>query len=256
LECIHMDKSRAVLRSNVRMAKRIWGNLSAGSIGSLKELTRKHGLSVRAGEILLIDDRWYITHSGLLRIARRCAGIQVEALKEFCDPTLSKYAFKATLYRSRGCKGFVGHGDADPSTVSNFVQGAEMRMAETRAVNRAIRKAYGIGICSIEEIGAIAERQSSRDTKNLPPQPANGNYGGPKVRDRLCQIIRQHQLDATLVKSYATDFCGVKSLREATREQVENFVVYLADWAEKDRNALLCQLESYQPRRENKEGAA
>jgi hypothetical protein len=23
----------------------------------------------------------------------------------------------------------------------------------------------------------------------------NGNYGGPKVRDRLCQLIRQHQLD-------------------------------------------------------------
>jgi hypothetical protein len=130
-----------------------------------------------------------------------------------------------------------------------------MRVAETRAVNRALRKAYGIGICSIEEIGAFAELQPSRESKKLPPQPANGNYGGPKVRDRLCQIIRQHQLDATLVKSYATDFCGVKSLREATREQIETFVAYLADWAEKDRNALLCQLNSYLAR-EEKEGAA
>src|SRR2546425_179777 len=84
-------------------------------------------------------------------------------------------------------------------------------------------------------------------------QPANGNYGGPKVRDRLCQIIRQHQLDPNLVKSYAVDFCGTKTLREATREQVENFVAHLADWAEKDRNALLCQLNSYFPA---KEGAA
>ena len=129
-------------------------------------------------------------------------------------------------------------------------------MAETRAVNRAIRKAYGIGICSIEEIGSSAGQQPSRESKKLPPQPASGNYGGPRVRDRLRQIIRQNQLDATLVKSYATDFCGVKSLREATREQVENFVVHLADWAEKDRNALLCQLNSYLPRGENKEGAA
>ncbi len=251
-----MDKSSAVLRSNLRMAKRIWGNLPAASIGSLKELTRKHSLSVRAGEILLIDDRWYITHSGLLRIARRCAGIQVEALTEFCDPTLSRYAFKATLYRSRACKGFVGHGDADPSTVSNIVRGAEMRVAETRAVNRAIRKAYGIGICSIEEIGALAEPRPSREPKKLPSQPANGHYGGPKVRDRLCQIIRQHQVDAGLVKSYAAEFCGVKNLREATREQVENFVEVLANWAEKDRNALLCQLNSYLPRGENRDGAA
>jgi hypothetical protein len=30
-----------------------------------------------------------------------------------------------------------------------------MRVAETRAVNRALRKAYGIGICSIEEIGSF-----------------------------------------------------------------------------------------------------
>jgi hypothetical protein len=133
-----------------------------------------------------------------------------------------------------------------------------MRVAETRAVNRALRKAYGIGICSIEELGSrTAPSDTARVSEKLPPKSANGNgYGGPKVRDRLCQIIRQHQLDATLVKSYATDFCAVKSLREATREQVENFVVYLAEWAEKDRNALICQLNSYLPRGENKDGAA
>jgi len=73
------------------------------------------------------------------------------------------------------------------------------------------------------------------------------------VRDRLCLIIRQNQLDPDLVKAYATDFCGVKALREATREQVENFVAHLADWAEKDRNALVCQLNSYPAQ---KEGAA
>jgi hypothetical protein len=128
-----------------------------------------------------------------------------------------------------------------------------MRVAETRAVNRALRKAYGIGICSVEEIGSFAESPQPREAKKLPPQPANGNYGGPKVRDRLCQLIRQHQLDATLVKSYAVDFCGTKTLREASREQVENFVAHLADWAEKDRNALLGQLNSYLT---SKEGAA
>jgi len=73
----------------------------------------------------------------------------------------------------------------------------------------------------------------------------SSNGTGPRVRDRLCQIIRRYELDAELVKAYATDFCVTKTLREATREPVENFVVHLADWAEKDRNALLCQLNSY-----------
>jgi hypothetical protein len=39
--------------------------------------------------------------------------------------------------------GFVGHGDADPSNVSLLVRGAEMRMAETRAVNRALPSLLG-----------------------------------------------------------------------------------------------------------------
>jgi hypothetical protein len=131
-----------------------------------------------------------------------------------------------------------------------------MRVAETRAVNRALRKAYGIGICSVEEIGSFADLpQSSREPNKIPPQTANGNGNndGPKVRDRLCQLIRKHQLDATLVKAYATDFCAVKTLRDATREQVEAFVTHLADWAEKDRNALLCHLNSYPVQ---KDGAA
>jgi hypothetical protein len=151
---------------------------------------------------------------------------------------------KATVYSSKNCSGFAGLGDADPSNVSPLVYGAEMRVAETRAVNRALRKAYGISICSVEEIGSFAERpQASRESKRLSPQSANGNNGGPKVRDRLCQIIRQHQLNPDLVKA----------LRDATRERVENFVAHLTDWAEKDRNALLCQLNSYPAQ---KEGAA
>jgi hypothetical protein len=178
----------------------------------------------------------------------------VECVGEFSDPIARRWAFKATAFKSGDCKGFVGYGDADPSNVSPMVHGAEMRVAETRAVNRALRKAYGIGICSVEEIGSFAEpAPSSRESKKVPPQPVNGNYGGPKVRDRLCQLIRHHQLDANLVKSYAVDFCGTKSLREASREQVEAFVTHLADWAEKDRNALLCQLNSYLG---SKDGAA
>jgi hypothetical protein len=166
-----------------------------------------------------------------------------------------RWAFEAIVYTTKTCRGFVGYGDADPSNVSFLVHGAELRIAETRAVNRALRKAYGIGICSVEEIGSFARQPDSHPESKKLPQPGNGNGnpGGPKFRDRLCQVIRQHQLDPNLVKACATDFCGVKTLREATREQVENFVTHLADWAEKDRNALLCQLNSY-PR--EKEGVA
>lgn len=124
-----------------------------------------------------------------------------------------------------------------------------MRVAETRAVNRALRKAYGVGICSAEEIGSASDPGGPfvPEARKMPPQPANGNgnYSGAKVRDRLCQLIRQHNLDADLVKAYAVEHCGVQALRDASREQVEGFVNHLGEWAVKDRNALLCQLNSY-----------
>ena len=59
----------------------------------------------------------------------------------------------------------------------------------------------------------------------------------------------QKDLQEVVVVGY-----GTRTLREASREQVEGFVAHLADWAEKDRNALLCQLNSY-PRTKD-EGAA
>jgi hypothetical protein len=227
---------------------------SAVATAEVMPFDKRYRLFVESGDLLQLDGRWYVTHSGLLRLAlrNRCAGINVEPVLKLSDPSVSRWAFKATVYKSKNCRGFVGYGDANPSNVSPLVRGAEIRMAETRAVNRALRKAYGIGICSAEEIGARSNVPDlPPESKKLSAQPTNGN--GTTVRDRLCQVIRQHQLDPILVKAYASDFCGVKALRDATRDQVEQFVSHLADWAEKDRNALLCQLNSYLGQ---KEGAA
>ena len=252
------NKNKLLSRRNCSMARKRW-NLERKHplMATLKLLSEDFKLSLLAGDLILLQNNWYVTHTGLLRIAKRsrCSGMSVRFIRELSDVAAHRFAFEATVFKSKRCQGFVGYGDADPSNVSPLVQGAELRVAETRAINRALRKAYGIGICSVEEIGSFAEApQFSRESKKFPPQPANGNgHGSPKVRDRLCQIIRQHQLDPNLVKAYATDFCGVKTLREASREQVENFVTHLADWAEKDRDALLCQLNSYLA---GKEGAA
>jgi hypothetical protein len=245
-----------LLADNRRYARRRWGKLlTKADIAALMTLTRTYKFSVATGDLQFLSGSWYVTYTGLIGLARRsrCVGIHVSAVPRFCDPAASRWAFKAIVFRTQSCKGFTGFGDADPSNVSLLVHGAEMRVAETRAVNRALRKAYGIGICSVEEIGSLTgspatRREPKTEIKKVPPQPVNGNVdngNGSRVRDRLCQLIRQHELDANLVKSYAVDFCGTKALRDATREQVENFVVHLGDWAERDRNALLCQLNSY-----------
>src|SRR5579864_8955738 len=250
-----MKATRINFAREVRLAKSLRGDLSKNAIKSLEGLVGRHQLSLAEGDLKYLNSGWYVTHAGLLRLAerRRCAGMHVRPVPKSCDPANSRWVFRAVVYKSPRCKGFVGYGDADPSNTSDLVRGAEMRVAETRAVNRALRKAYGIGICSVEEIGAFSRPPASEDNhRKRPPQSVNGNgaNGQHRLRDRLCQLIRQHQLDPVLVKSYAVDFCGVKTLKEASREQVENFVDHVADWAAKDKNALLCQLNGYMGKQE------
>ncbi len=213
------DTTKGLLRTNLASARLRWGALPRNMLHALKELSTDHRLSVQSGDLLLLDGRWYVTHTGLIRLARRsrCVGISVEAVPELSDAGTSRWTFKATAYKSRTCKGFVGYGDADPSNISPLVRGAEMRVAETRAVNRALRKAYGIGHCSIEELGSFSGPLPPAADQMKPvhsAKPANGNGHHP-LRDRLCLLIRQHQLDAALVKAYAADYCDVAELRQA-----------------------------------------
>ena len=237
-------------RKNLRLAKIRWPSSAERlDLEALRSLSDHFGLSIALGDLILLDGRWYVTHAGLLRLAHRnrCSGIRVQPLREFCDAAASRWVFKATVYKSAHSKGFVGYGDAEPSNVSSLVRGAEMRVAETRAVNRALRKAYGIGLCSVEELGSLAAPVENTRTREKVPAAGKGipSNGQPRLRDRLCQLIRQYQLDPTLVKRYAADFCGTETLREASRDLVEGFVNHLAKLAAKDRAGLLCQLNSY-----------
>ena len=147
-----------LIRQNVRLVKQLYPELAGQDLRRLRDLTQAHLLSVAQGEISFIDGKWYVTHAGLLRIAlrARCFGIRTVLQERQSDPLAGRWVFRATVFKSPRSKGFVGYGDADPSNTSPFVRGAEMRVAETRAVNRALRKAYGIGLCSVEELGSFS----------------------------------------------------------------------------------------------------
>jgi hypothetical protein len=246
-----MTKRQMMCCVNRKMAREVWGKLSRIAARTLDQMTEQSGLSVAGGELSLIDGRWYATHAGLLRLANRsrCSAIKVHPVRQFCDPGTNRWVFKATVYKSAGSKGFVGYGDADPSNVSPMVRGAEMRVAETRAVNRALRKAYGIGLCSVEELGAFSAPAPASHPKQAVPASDNGNgfrhYHQPRLRDQLCLLVRQFNLDPTLVKAYAADFCGTETLKDASRDLVESFISHLAKTAKEDWDGLVCKLNSY-----------
>jgi len=238
------------VRVEISLARRKWGGMRAESMAELRTLIRRYRLSVVLGDVTCIGAKWYVTHAGLLRLAHRnhCSGIKTSLQRLYSEPSANRWVFKAIVYNSGFSKGFVGYGDADPSNVSSLVRGAEMRVAETRAVNRALRKAYGIGLCSVEELGWVSEPSkpaAGSSNSNGFHRSNNSNGNLTRLRDQLCLLIRQYNLDPTLVKSYAAHFCGTETLKEASRDLVESFVSHLAASAKEDRDGLICKLNSY-----------
>jgi len=248
-----MDKKMAkvTFRANTNLARHLWGDLSAITLKTLKSLTGEYSFSVQAGDLQLIGGKWHVTHAGLLRLAssRQCSGINTTLQRKLSDPTANRWVFRAVVYKNPKSKGFVGYADANPANVSSLMHGAELRIAETRAVSRALRKAYGIGLCSVEELSAFANSPSPSTVSSSNGSGAHSsNENGksqPRLRDQLCLLIRQFNLDPNLVKAYAADFCGTDALSDASRESVESFISHLSAAARENRDSLVCKLNSY-----------
>jgi hypothetical protein len=237
----------------MRAARQTWPNLRPARLNELRSLLLRYKLSVVLGEVTQIEGRWYVTHSGLLQLAarRKCSGIRTLLQERLCDPTANRWVFRAVVYKGAGSIGFVGYGDADPSNVSPMVRGAEMRVAETRAVNRALRKAYGIGLCSVEELGSFAQPQGTsgpsqklRNHANVVNDSTPPN-GQPRLRDKLCLLIRKYELDPELVKRYAASFCGTEIIGDASRDLVASFIESLTKQAVTNPEALTCKLNGF-----------
>jgi hypothetical protein len=218
-----------VLR-NLRFARRSYRELDADAERALCSLSAEYGLQLSQGELTRIDRSWYVTNAGLLAIAarRRCEGIRVVPLSELSDPLRNRWVVRATVYPCDSSRGFDGIGDASPNNVAESMKGAELRIAETRAVNRALRKVYAIGVCSAEEL-AHSKPPSRRNT----------------LRAQLNALVTQFQLNPEAVKRYGTEYCGVETLARATEQQVISFVRHLHQHLTADSAATRCLLNGY-----------
>ncbi len=75
------------------------------------------------------------------------------------------------------------------------------------------------------------------------------------LRDQLRQLIRQHRLDPALTKTYALDHLGVKSLRDASREQVAELISHLQKRLFENRDQFLADLAKFSAPPDHKEVA-
>mgnify|MGYP003138500035 CR=1 FL=1 len=100
--------------------------------------------------IVDLHGKQYITHEGLLSLAHE-AGLKAISTDLISYQGVGKEAVvQATAEGEKGT--YTGLGDASPQNVGKNIATATLRMAETRAVNRALRAYLGIGMTTFEEM--------------------------------------------------------------------------------------------------------
>ena len=204
-----MKSARYNFTRETKFAKSLYRDLSKYVLRALKELIQRHQISVAGGDVKYFDGGWYVTHAGLLRLAarRHCAGIHSSPVLESSDPATSRWVFRATVFKSRTCKGFIGYGDADPSNVSPLVHGAEMRVAETRCQScaaqglrhrhllgrgdRIIRRT-GFFLSGVEEAPAPARQRELWRPQS--PRPSLSAHPPAPTRCHPRQVLRHRFL--------------------------------------------------------------
>src|SRR6202035_5105800 len=93
--------TRGSRRAELNLAKRKWVGVGEEKLTELAKLVERYNLSVALGDILYINNSWYVTHAGLLRLAHRgrCLGIKTVLEKGCSDPQSGRWIFKAVVYK-------------------------------------------------------------------------------------------------------------------------------------------------------------
>ena len=82
-----LSEWRTIFRTNLSFAKKFYNTLTPEQRFSLKTISRNFRLTLFGGELRLIEGRWYVTHAGLIGLARGIAArhSRSDPRRGFCD---------------------------------------------------------------------------------------------------------------------------------------------------------------------------
>ena len=103
--------------------------------------------------IIQISGKSFVLFEGLLSTFHENGGKEIYTKIINTEPLI----IQATVKGERGT--YQGIGDADDNNVGKMILPHKIRMAETRAIARALRFYNNIGMCSAEELGGGEDKK-------------------------------------------------------------------------------------------------
>lgn len=180
--------------------------------------------------IINLQGKDFILFAGLLEIAHE------EGLSEIKTEVIElrpAAIIKATVTTEKGT--FTGIGDACVDNVNKMIAKHYIRMAETRAIARALRFATNIGMTALEEMGGD-EKEESPKPKEAPkpkesPAPWDDDFGGTvveegepviteKQRARLFALAKQNGFTDEELKNLLGSY-GYETSKEVKRKEYQ-----------------------------------
>jgi hypothetical protein len=108
------------------------------------------------GHVIRLNGKEYITHIGLLDKATKAGmqGWETVPVFEWSDPASNHFVVRCRVWDNDG-REFSGIGDANPGNLNSMIASAAPRMAETRAINRALRALINHGGTTADEMPLV-----------------------------------------------------------------------------------------------------
>jgi len=113
--------------------------------------------------ITKLQGKEFILFEGLLNLFHQNGGATIKC-EETPTSTIEHPKFKAIAIGTTG--EFTGHGDANSQNVNSMIAKHSYRMAETRAIARALRLYNNIGMTSAEELGGDNTQEEITNNDN------------------------------------------------------------------------------------------
>ena len=192
---------------------------------TMEVYAKEYGL-VPSIHFVFLGGNPYITSDGLLWLgnnhldpSKRIAGVKTDIVQ--ADFEKNQFIVKAVVYLESGQQ-YEGIGTATKENLTRITANHGLEMAETRAVSRALRKAYAIGIPTIEEL-----------KENQGTEKENTETISEKQRKRLWAIAKKHGLTEEQLKELIAKY-GYESTKDIHWKDYNKIIEEIENPSEED----------------------